>query len=218
MDNIIICIVDARECEDATANIRNISDQEFYNLCCNGDEWTSITDLASFQADVNSRTLPGTDDIVRFIDESTIELFSKEDPMDVIGTALMNYINDSAREGTPETAAIEEAWKEIKVMANRAEVTLQQHLLPDDWWETVEKWFPKYSSSDDILHNDIMTRYVDGELDDGEHDDDMERMLEEYGTPDQAAKHLIQNNIELYLDAIHAELECLRKVVADVTV
>jgi hypothetical protein len=35
--------------------------------------------------------------------------------------------------------------------------------LPQDYWQSIQDYLPKYDSRDDVFHNDIMCKYLDGE-------------------------------------------------------
>jgi hypothetical protein len=43
------------------------------------------------------------------------------------------------------------------------EIQKQMKELPSDFWNTIEKYYPKYSSAQEILENDIMQKFCDGE-------------------------------------------------------
>lgn len=36
--------------------------------------------------------------------------------------------------------------------------------LPNSWWDMVNKYYPNYYRSDDVLRNDILERYLDDEM------------------------------------------------------
>lgn len=72
-----------------------------------------------------------------------------------------------------------------------------------DDWNFIEENLPNYDSRDDVLYNDIVTRYVNGEEID---DDDMEMMQEAFSSIEEAEKWLAKDDKRLFLEAVDTVL------------
>ena len=70
-----------------------------------------------------------------------------------------------------------------------------------DEWKFIEENLPNYHRRDDVLHNDIVSRYVNGEdLD----DEDRATMAFEFDSIDDAEKWLDDDIKRLFLEAVEA--------------
>ena len=68
-----------------------------------------------------------------------------------------------------------------------------------DEWSFIEEFLPDYHRRDDVLYNDIVTRYVDGEdLDES----DLEMMKETFPNVKDAEKWLDDDIRRLFLEAV----------------
>jgi len=70
------------------------------------------------------------------------------------------------------------------------------------YWPFIEKYLPDVSSRDDVLHADILTRYLDGE----EVLEQDLRWIEELGTRDDIVAELIDVDSHLFKEALEAYL------------
>lgn len=74
--------------------------------------------------------------------------------------------------------------------------------LPEDFWDTIEKHLPGYYHRDDVLLNELMQKYMDGEL---ESQSDIELVTKGCppGMPEDAwvASKLAESNQKLYDEA-----------------
>ena len=71
-------------------------------------------------------------------------------------------------------------------------------------WLFIEENLPNYESRDDILYNDIVSRYVNGEEID---DHDAEMMKNDFSSFEEAAKWLDKDTKRLFLEAVEAVYE-----------
>ena len=73
-----------------------------------------------------------------------------------------------------------------------------------DDWTFIEENLPNYESRDDILYNDIVSRYVNGEeLDDS----DVETMQKNFSSVEEAEKWLDNDCKRLFLEAVGAAFD-----------
>ena len=71
-----------------------------------------------------------------------------------------------------------------------------------DTWRFIEENLPNYHQRDDVLYNDIVSRYVNGE---DLSDSDYEMMREHFGVNYNAAEWWLENDIKrLFLEAVEA--------------
>lgn len=71
-------------------------------------------------------------------------------------------------------------------------------------WLFIEENLPNYESRDDILYNDIVSRYVNGEEIDSH---DAEMMKNDFSSFEEAAKWLDKDFKRLFLEAVEAVYE-----------
>lgn len=70
-----------------------------------------------------------------------------------------------------------------------------------DDWNFIEENLPNYHQRDDILYNDIVSRYVNGEeLDNA----DVEMMQRDFRSVEEAEKWLDKDSKRLFLEAVEA--------------
>jgi hypothetical protein len=74
-------------------------------------------------------------------------------------------------------------------------------VLPDDYWDDIEKYLPNYSSSGEVLQSDILTRYID---DEEISDEDLKWINEDLNikTKYRAKAMLFKIDKKLYFDAL----------------
>ena len=70
-----------------------------------------------------------------------------------------------------------------------------------DEWNFIEDNLPNYHQRDDVLYNDIVSRYVNGEELDGE---DLARMRADFPSVESAEKWLDTDIKRLFLEAVGA--------------
>ena len=70
-----------------------------------------------------------------------------------------------------------------------------------DEWNFIEENLPNYHQRDDILYNDIVSRYVNGEEID---ENDMELMKCRFNSVEEAEKWLDKDIKRLFLEAVEA--------------
>ena len=75
--------------------------------------------------------------------------------------------------------------------------------LPKDYWQVIENYLPKYDSRDDVLENDILSRYT---TDQEVCKSDLQWIKESFEDPQKVLNEL---NIQLYMEAF----EAMKKVV-----
>jgi hypothetical protein len=75
-------------------------------------------------------------------------------------------------------------------------------VLPDDYWDIIEKYLPDYSSSDEVLKSDILTRYIDDEEVSLE---DLKWINEDIKTKSKAKAMLFKIDKKLYFDALRVK-------------
>ena len=81
-----------------------------------------------------------------------------------------------------------------------------------DLWKFIEENLPNYHQRDDVLYNDIVSRYVNGE---DLSDSDYKMMCEHFGVNYDAAEQWLENDIKrLFLEAVEASYDnqSLRKI------
>ena len=71
-------------------------------------------------------------------------------------------------------------------------------------WLFIEENLPNYESRNDILYNDIVSRYVNGEEIDSH---DAEMMKNDFSSFEEAAKWLDKDTKRLFLEAVEAVYE-----------
>lgn len=71
-------------------------------------------------------------------------------------------------------------------------------------WLFIEENLPNYESRNDILYNDIVSRYVNGEEID---DHDAEMMKNDFSSFEEAVKWLDNDTKRLFLEAVEAVYE-----------
>ena len=71
-------------------------------------------------------------------------------------------------------------------------------------WLFIEENLPNYESRNDILYNDIVSRYVNGEEID---DHDAEMMKNDFSSFEEAVKWLDKDTKRLFLEAVEAVYE-----------
>lgn len=70
--------------------------------------------------------------------------------------------------------------------------------LPNNYWRFIEKHLPKYSSNDDVLRSDILSRFI---FDEEVCDEDYDWLPE---TKEEAQMMLEEIDLELYNEAVKA--------------
>ncbi len=73
--------------------------------------------------------------------------------------------------------------------------------LPDNCWDIIMEFLPKYYSRSDVLENDILQKSVDGELISGDDDKDIAWVKALEGS---AQEELDESNMYLYNEAVEA--------------
>ena len=73
-----------------------------------------------------------------------------------------------------------------------------------DLWRFIEENLPNYHGRDDVLHNDIVSRYVNGEDMD---DEDAATMAFEFESVDEAERWLDEDVKRLFLEAVEAAFD-----------
>jgi len=89
------------------------------------------------------------------------------------------------------------------------------NFLPEGYWEFVEEWLPNYTHRDDVLGNDILTRYIDDELCEEDNADDLKEMRETYPTMEHAKFASDYDDLRLYTEALEAHKEASRNIAAN---
>jgi len=92
----------------------------------------------------------------------------------------------------PNTGSLRESAKESEATKD----------LPDNYWELVEKHLPNYHSRDDVLENDILTRYVNKEKISSEDEKWIKKQFGNDNLTENAEQALEESNRVLYQEAL----------------
>lgn len=82
---------------------------------------------------------------------------------------------------------------------NKKPVTITYNIKKGDLWNFISDNLPNYYQRDDVLYNDIITRYVNNEELD---DDDLQKAKEAFPIIENARKWLEEDEKRLFLEAI----------------
>ena len=73
--------------------------------------------------------------------------------------------------------------------------------LPENYLEIIERFLPNYYSSRDVSHSDILSKFIDGELED---EKQLSMLKNDWGVKSikDAEKLLLEIDTKLYLEAV----------------
>lgn len=83
------------------------------------------------------------------------------------------------------------------------------YILPDGYWNKIEKWYKNYSSCEDVALSDRLQRLVDGQWDNVT---DMQDLITEHPNPKDTLTEL---NTALYIQALEDRVGALEGKLRD---